>query len=137
MPNHVVITGGITRDAEIKSTPNGKTVANFSVADTRGWGDNQKSIFLDCVAWDKLAETAGKIIKKGKQVWISGSLDVRSWDDKNSGQKRYKTEIVVDNIQLLDRKDSGDRGSSQAQPAARPQAESAPRPTVSDDQEDW
>lgn len=112
--NKVMIIGRLTRDPELRTIPSGQTVATFSVATSRNWKDAQgqaQSVteFHNIVAWRKLAEIVGQYLKKGKQVYIEGYLQTRSWDDQ-AGQKRYRTEIVADNMIML--------GSAPGAPAA-------------------
>ncbi|MGE5297853.1 MAG: single-stranded DNA-binding protein [Acidobacteriaceae bacterium] len=136
--NKVMIIGRLTRDPEIRTTPNGANVASFSLATSFNWtnqaGQKQEQTeFHNVVAWRKLGDIVGQYLKKGSQVYIEGRLQTRSWDDKTSGQKRYRTEIVADNMIMLGR--PGGAGSSQApassgrqeaeQPAPAPEAPTA------------
>lgn len=103
--NKVMIIGRLTRDPELRTIPSGQTVASFSVATSRQWKDQQgqpQSVteFHNVVAWRRLGEIAGQYLKKGKQVYIEGYLQTRSWEDQ-AGQKRYRTEIVADNMIML------------------------------------
>ena len=98
-----IITGNLTRDPELRTTPNGASVCSFSVAVNRVYRDSsgtqQESVsFIDCSAWGKLGEMIGQYAKKGAGVLVSGRLDQRSWEDKNSGQKRSRVEIVVEDF---------------------------------------
>ena len=98
-----IITGNLTRDPELRTTPNGASVCSFSVAVNRVYryssGTQQESVsFIDCSAWGKLGEMIGQYAKKGAGVLVSGRLDQRSWEDKNSGQKRSRVEIVVEDF---------------------------------------
>ncbi|MBR3256842.1 single-stranded DNA-binding protein [Candidatus Saccharibacteria bacterium] len=98
-----IITGNLTRDPEVRTTPNGATVCSFSVAVNRVFRDSsgtqQESVsFIDCSAWGKLGEMIGQYAKKGAGVLVSGRLDQRTWEDKNSGQKRSRVEIVVEDF---------------------------------------
>ncbi|OGE82502.1 MAG: hypothetical protein A3B10_00300 [Candidatus Doudnabacteria bacterium RIFCSPLOWO2_01_FULL_44_21] len=106
--NKVQIIGRLTRDPEIRTTPNGANVASFSVATGFTWTDatgqkKEQTEFHNVVAWRKLADIIGQYLKKGSQVYIEGRLQTRSWDDKTSGQKRYRTEIIADNMIMLGR----------------------------------
>jgi single-strand DNA-binding protein len=106
--NKVMIIGRLTRDPEVRTTPSGANVASFSVATSFNWTDQQgqkKEVteFHNVVAWRKLADIIGQYLKKGTQVYIEGRLQTTSWDDKTSGQKRYRTEIVADNMIMLAR----------------------------------
>lgn len=103
--NRVILLGRLTHDPEIKDA-NGIQIASFSLATSKEWKDEsgekkQKAEFHSCVAFRKTAELVGKFLKKGRQVFIEGELQTRSWDDKDSGKKRYKTEIVAQNIQFI------------------------------------
>lgn len=110
--NKVVILGRLGKDPVIRSTSGGTNVANFSVATESNYKDKtgqwQKTTeWHDCVAWSKLAEVVRQYVAKGSQIYLEGKLSTRSWDDKESGQKRYKTEIVVAEICLLSAKQEG------------------------------
>ena len=113
--NQVTLIGRLGRDPETKSL-NNTTVANFSVAtdskfkDKSGAWEN-KTEWHTCVVWGKQAETASQYLSKGSQVAVIGSLETKSWEDKDSGKKVYKTEIKVFNIQYLDKKSDGNQGS--------------------------
>ena len=98
-----IITGNLTRDPELRTTPNGASVCSFSVAVNRVYRDSngeQKEdvYFIDCSAWGKLGEMINQYAKKGSGVLVSGRLDQRSWEDKTSGQKRSRVEIVVEDF---------------------------------------
>ncbi|MFA6082371.1 MAG: single-stranded DNA-binding protein [Patescibacteria group bacterium] len=100
--NRAQILGNLTRDPELKSTPSGQMVTSFSIATNRSWqnpdGTRQDAVeYHDIVAWGKLAEISSQILAKGKQAYVEGRLQTRSWDSQD-GQKRQKTEIVAENI---------------------------------------
>jgi single-strand DNA-binding protein len=112
MVNKVILIGNLGRDPEVRTTPNGQTVASFTLATSRRWKDKdgnrqEQTEWHNIVVWGRQAETAGQYLTKGKQVYVEGRLQTRSWEDRNSGEKRYKTEIVCDNFQML-----GGRGES-------------------------
>ena len=112
--NKAMIIGNLTRDPELRTTPNGIQVSSFSVATNFIWTDSsgnkqEKAEFHNIVVWRKLAEICAQYLHKGSKVYIEGRLQTRSWDDQN-GNKRYMTEIVADNMIMLDSK-----GSSQSQ----------------------
>lgn len=97
-----IIAGNLTRDPELRSTPNGTSVCGFTVAVNRVYrdanGEQKESVsFIDCTAWGKLAETINQYARKGTGVLVSGRLDQRSFEDKN-GIKRSRTEIVVEDF---------------------------------------
>lgn len=103
--NKAIILGNVTRDPEIRTTPSGQTVASFGVATNRFWTDKesgekrQQAEFHNVVAWRRLAEIAQKFLKKGSLVYIEGRLQTSNWEDQQ-GNKKYKTEIIAERIQL-------------------------------------
>ncbi|HVS30035.1 MAG TPA: single-stranded DNA-binding protein [Thermoanaerobaculia bacterium] len=139
--NKVILIGRLGRDPEIRSTPSGTTVAKFSIATDERYTDKsgekqERTEWHNIVAWSKLAEICGQYLKKGKLVYIEGSLRTDSWDDKETGQKKYRTEIVANNMQMLDRRgDDEGGGGSYAGAGARKSAGSAPGPGSEDDEE--
>jgi len=142
--NKAMIIGNITRDPEVRTTPAGQTVANFSVATNLVWTDQSgmkqsRAEFHNVVAWRKLAEICGQYLNKGKKVYIEGRLQTRDWEDQ-SGVKRYRTEIVVDNMIMLDRggaQGSGGFGGNGAPTRSTPEepvSQPVPSGNVSDDE---
>lgn len=121
-----IITGNLTRDPELRNTPNGASVCSFSVAVNRVFrdssGNQQEDVsFIDCSAWGKLAEMISQYAKKGSGVLVSGRLDQRSWEDKTTGQKRSRVEVVVEDFNFLGNNDHTDSKSNfDAAPAAEP-----------------
>jgi len=112
MVNKVILIGNLGRDPEVRTTPNGQTVASFTLATSRRWKDKdgnrqEQTEWHNIVVWGRQAETAGQYLTKGKQVFVEGRLQTRSWEDRTSGEKRYKTEVVCENFQML-----GGRGDS-------------------------
>ena len=108
-----IISDNITRDPELRTTPSGVKVTSFSVAVNRNYkdasGNPQESVsFIDCSAWGKAAEVIEQYAKKGTGILVCGRLDQRSWEDKNTGQKRSRVEIVVEDFNFL----SGNSGAS-------------------------
>lgn len=105
--NKVIIVGRLGQDPEVRYTPNGQGVANFSVATSETWIDKQsgdkqeKTEWHRIVVWGKLAELCRDYLKKGRQVYIEGKLQTRSWNDKTD-VKRYATEVIAQNVQFLD-----------------------------------
>lgn len=123
--NKVMIIGRLTRDPESRTTPQGATVANFSVATSRVWKDQQgtqqeSTEFHNVVAWRRLAEICAQYLKKGRQVYIEGHLQTRNWQGTD-GKKNYRTEIVADNMIMLGSREGGSTGA--AAPAPMRQAE--------------
>ena len=125
----VVVVGNLGKDPEIRSTGSGKKVASFSLAVDQGYGDNKKTEWVNCLAWEKLAELTERFLKRGKTVALSGYLQTSSWEDKQSGQKRYKTEVVARDITFMDSGSRSDGGTRQA-PAPRQQAAPQARATA-------
>lgn len=104
--NQVTLIGRLTRDPEQKALPNGTAVANFSVATSRTWKDaktnekKEETEFHNCVAFGRTAEVIGQYLKKGQLVNVVGRLQTRSWEDKDTKKKVYRTEIIVDQMQM-------------------------------------
>lgn len=118
--NKVQLIGNLTRDPEMKQIPGGQVVATFGVATNFTWKDqsgNQqsKTEFHNIVAWRRLAEICGQYLKKGSKVYVEGRLQTRDWEGED-GTKRYRTEIVIDNMIMLDSK--GNAMSSSPREAA-------------------
>jgi len=117
--NKVILIGRLGNDPEIRYTPSGAAVANFSIATSEEWKDKdsgekkERTEWHRIVAWRKLGEICGEYLSKGKQVYVEGRLQTRSWDDKD-GNKRYTTEIVASDVQFLGSRDMSDGGRSQA-----------------------
>jgi single-strand DNA-binding protein len=135
--NKAMIIGNLTRDPELRTTPNGTSVTSFSVATNLIWTDSsgnrqEKVEFHNVVAWRKLAEICGQYLRKGSKVYIEGRLQTRSWDDQ-TGSKRYITEIVTDNMIMLDSKGSGPAPSATNKPV--PSAEEDNPPVIQIDEE--
>lgn len=113
--NKHICIARLGKDPEIKYLPSGKAVANFSVACGKSWKNNEgqkqeQTTWINYVAFGKLAEIIGEYCHKGSRVYLEGELRVRKWQDKNTGQTRYATEIVANEMQLLDSKNS-ERGA--------------------------
>lgn len=103
--NKVFLIGNLTRDVELRATPSGTPVATLGVATNRVWRDQagqkkEEAEFHNVVVWGRQAELANQYLSKGRMVMIEGRLRTRNWDDKTTGQKRYKTEIVAERIQF-------------------------------------
>lgn len=101
-----IITGNLTRDPELRTTPNGAPVCSFSVAVNRTYrdsnGEQKEDVsYIDCSAWNRLGEMINQYAKKGSAVLVSGRLDQRSWEDKNGGGKRSRVEIVAEDFNFL------------------------------------
>lgn len=114
--NKATLIGNLTRDPESKTTPNGQNVCTFGVATNLVWtdtnGEKQTRVeFHNIVAWRKLAEICSQYLKKGSKIYIEGRLQTRDWEGKD-GVKRYRTEIVADNMIMLDTKGGGTRSAT-------------------------
>ena len=103
--NKAFLYGNITRDPELKSLPSGIKVVSFGLATNRTWKDKngvkqESTSFHNIVAFGKTAEVMAQYLKKGSSAFVEGRIETRSWDDKNDGTKKYRTEIIVDNFQF-------------------------------------
>lgn len=103
--NKVLLYGNLTRDPELRSMPSGVKVTNFSLATNRVWKDKdgtrqESTDFHNVVVFARQAETVAQYLRKGSPVYVEGRIQTRSWDDKVSGEKKYRTEIVADTIQF-------------------------------------
>jgi single-strand DNA-binding protein len=114
--NKVILLGNVGKDPEIRSTGGGTTVANFTLAtsdrqkDTQGnWQDRTE--WHNLVAFTRLAEIVRDYVKKGSKLYVEGKIQTRSWDDKETGAKRYRTEIIVNDLSLLSGRDEGSSGA--------------------------
>lgn len=126
--NRATILGRLTRDPEVRMTTTGKSVANIGVATSRVWTDaagvkQEKPEYHNCVLWGKLADIAGQYLSKGRRVYLEGRLETRDWTGTD-GVKRYRTEIIVDNMIMLE----GPRGT--AAPSAAPVAMPMESPAI-------
>lgn len=106
MVNKVILVGNLGKDPDVRALPNGQAVTNFSVATTRRFkgadGSRQeKTEWHNITVFGKQAEIAGQYLTKGKLIYLEGRIETQSWDDKNTGEKKYRTQIVCDNFQML------------------------------------
>ena len=128
--NRATLIGNVVRDPEVRTTPGGQNVASFSVATNLVWKDAQgqkqsKAEYHNIVAWRKLAEIVGQYVHKGNKLYVEGRIETRSWDDQN-GVKKYRTEIIADNVILLDRSERPAGSGPVATPAPVVPAASTP-----------
>lgn len=112
-----IVAGNVTRDPEMRATPSGAQACNFTVAVNRvfkgGDGNQQEQTsFIDCVAWGRMGETIAQFVKKGSGIIVSGRIEQHSWEDKNSGQRRSRTEIIVDDFSFVGGGEGGGRATS-------------------------
>lgn len=118
--NKVMLIGNLTRDPEVRFTPKGSAVCDLGIAVNRTYvtdsGEKmQETTYVDVVVWSHLAELAGKYLRKGRAVFIEGRLQMDTWEDKATGQKRSKIRVVADNLQFLDSKrEGGEEGGPQS-----------------------
>lgn len=131
--NKVILYGNLTRDPEVKALPSGQQVATFGIATNRSYkdknGQKQESTeFHNIVAFGRTADVIGQYFKKGRPIYVEGRLQTRSWDDKDSGKKNYRTEIVLENFQFG--ADGGRSGGGAAGGASYEQGSSAPAATA-------
>lgn len=104
--NKVILIGNLGKDPEVKYTPSGVAVAKFSLATNERYKDKggewqDRTEWHNLVAWQRTAEIVGEYVKKGSKIYIEGRLQTSSWEDKQSGEKKYRTEIVVQDLVLL------------------------------------
>jgi len=138
--NRATILGNVTRDPELRQTASGQQVCSFSVATNRSWTDasgakQEQAEFHNVVVWAKLAEIVGAYVKKGSKMYVEGRLQTRDWQGQD-GVKRSRTEIVADNVIILDRAGggSGMGGGSRTPAALQPSVAShADDPAVSEE----
>ncbi|MEK7665262.1 MAG: single-stranded DNA-binding protein [Patescibacteria group bacterium] len=134
--NRAMIIGNVTRDPETRQIPSGQTVCSFGVATNRNWkdqaGNKQEAVeFHNIVAWGKLGEICGQYLAKGRKVYVDGRIQTRDWEGQD-GVKRNRTEIVVENMVLLDRAPGG--SSSPFGGSSAPQASyTSSTPPLKDD----
>ncbi|MDZ4718485.1 MAG: single-stranded DNA-binding protein [Roseiflexaceae bacterium] len=132
--NKVMLTGHLGADPEMRYTPQGSAVTTFRVASGRTWKSadgtqHDDTEWFSVVSWDKLAEICNQYLTKGTRVYIEGRLQTRSWDDKTSGEKRYKTEVIAQDMIILSSR--GDRPAGSEFEAPAPDEEPAPPPMAS------
>ena len=123
--NKVVLLGNLTADPETRTTPSGQNVTSFSLAVNRTWNDasgqrQEETSFINCTAWGPRGETIAKYVGKGRQLLVSGRLQQRSWDDKETGKKRSRILVTASDITFLDPPSGRSGGSSDTN--AAPQA---------------
>ena len=130
--NKVILVGNLTRDPEVRYTPKGSAVADIGLAINRNYtldnGEKREEVtFVDVTLWARLAEIAGEYLKKGRPVLIEGRLQLDSWDDKQSGQKRSRLTVIGETMQLLGGRPGGPGGGDEME-QSRPPTRTAPPP---------
>jgi len=121
--NKVILIGNLGKDPEIKYTPSGTAVAKFSLATNERYKDKSgewqdRTEWHNIVAWQRLAEIVGEYVKKGNKLYIEGRLQTSSWEDKQSGEKKYRTEIIAQDLVLLSGRSEADSDGSRSRGAA-------------------
>ncbi|HEY4258183.1 MAG TPA: single-stranded DNA-binding protein [Candidatus Udaeobacter sp.] len=137
--NKVILLGNLTRDPEVRYTPKGSAVCDLGIAVNRVYttdsGERREEVtFVDVVLWARLAEIAGEYLKKGRPVFIEGRLQMDTWDDKQTGQKRTKLRVVGESMQLLGGRPPGTGGAAEAasedRQAAGAKTSAPPKPSA-------
>jgi single-strand DNA-binding protein len=134
--NKVLLLGNVTRDPEIRYTPKGSAVCDLGIAVNRNYttdsGEKREEVtFVDVTLWGRTAEVAGEYLKKGRPVFIEGRLQMDTWDDKQTGQKRTRLRVVAENMQLLGGRPPGgsaDVSAESRQTSAPPKSSATPEP---------
>ena len=123
--NKVLLMGNLTRDPQVRYTPGGTAVAELGVAVNRSWFDKQTNsrkeevTYVDVTLWGREAEVAGEYLAKGRQIFIEGRLQLDSWDDKQTGQKRSKLKVVCEHMQMIGGRGEGGGGGGASRGAPR------------------
>jgi single-strand DNA-binding protein len=146
--NKVILLGNLTRDPEVRYTPKGTAVTDLGLAVNRTYtadnGEKREEVtFVDVTFWGRTAEVAGEYLKKGRPVFVEGRLQLDSWDDKQSGQKRTKLKVIGENMQMLGAPrgaggGGGGGGDEEGSSASRPSRSAPPpkaAPSAPDDDE--
>lgn len=125
MVNKVILIGNLGRDPEVRSTTSGQSVVNFTLATNRTWKDKngqkqEQTEWHQIVVFGRQAEIASQYLTKGKKIYLEGRLQTRSWDDRQSGEKRYRTEIICENFQMLGARGEFDGGGSSSSAGGPP-----------------
>ena len=118
--NKVILMGNLTSDPETRTTPNGQNVTSFSLAINRTWNNangerQEETSFINCTAWGKTGETIAKYVSKGRQLLVSGRLQQRTWQDKDTGKNRSAIDVVVEEFSFVS---DGNRGGSASNSAS-------------------
>ena len=135
--NKVILLGNLTRDPEVRYTPKGTAVTELGMAVNRVYtaenGEKrEETTFVDVTLWGRTAEIAGEYLKKGRPVFIEGRLQLDTWDDKQSGQKRSKLKVVGEGLQLIGSRPGGSGGGGDEEGSSAPRSnKSAPPPKAS------
>lgn len=133
--NKVILVGNVGNDPEVRYTASGTPVAKFSLATNERFKDRNdqwqdRTEWHSIVAWQRLAEIVGEYVRKGTRVYVEGKLQTASWQDRQSGEKKYRTEIVARDLVLLGSRENGQNAAAQA---AGQESDTEPAPAVVDD----
>jgi single-strand DNA-binding protein len=133
--NKVILLGNLTRDPEVRYTPKGSAVCDLGIAVNRQYtldsGEKREEVtYVDVVLWSRLAEIAGEYLKKGRPVFIEGRLQMDTWDDKQTGQKRTKLRVIGETMQLLGSRPAAAGASGESAESDRPPKASAKSTTA-------
>jgi single-strand DNA-binding protein len=137
--NKVILAGNLTRDPELRYTPNGKAIAKFGLAINRNWttetGEKKEEVtFVDIDSFGRQAEVISQYLKKGRPVLVEGRLKLDQWDDKQSGQKRSRLGVVLESFSFLDSGNRGEGGAPSDAPRSRPAPVAASAPAAAADE---
>ena len=140
--NKVILLGNLTRDPEVRYTPKGSAVADLGIAVNRQYtlenGEKREEVtFVDVTFWGRTAEVAGEYLKKGRPIFIEGRLQLDTWDDKQSGQKRSRLKVIGETMQMLgSRGGAGDTGDEENRPARSAKPTAPPQPPGASEPDD-
>jgi single-strand DNA-binding protein len=112
--NKAILMGRLVRDPELRTTESQKSVTNFTIAVDNGYGEDKKTDFISCVAWNKTAEMIAKYFTKGRMIAVVGRISTRTWEGQD-GKKNYVTEVVVNEVSFCDSKPEGQNGAADNQ----------------------
>ena len=131
--NKVILLGNLTRDPEVRYTPKGSAVCDLGIAINRQYtldsGEKREEVtYVDVVLWSRLAEIAGEYLKKGRPIFIEGRLQLDTWDDKQSGQKRSKLRVIGETMQLLGRPPGASGGAAEGAEGGKEARSTKPAP---------
>jgi len=135
--NKVILVGNLGKDPEIRYIPSGGAVANATIATSEQWKDKdsgqkqERTEWHSVVFYNRLAEIAGEYLRKGSQVYVEGSLRTRKWQDKNTGQDRYTTEVIAREMQMLGGRGAGGGGGGSSADFHEAPAQSSGKPSPS------
>jgi len=139
--NKVILLGNLTRDPEVRYTPKGSAVCDLGIAVNRQYtldsGEKREDVtFVEVVLWSRLAEIAGEYLKKGRPIFIEGRLQMDTWDDKQTGQKRSKLRVIGETMQLLGGRPPGAGGAAEGGEPRSSKVGPAPKPGVAEPDDD-